>query len=80
MLILLKNPGLSNLRSETEVVLYVQKQLEQADEVVVVYEAGPLGYGLYRKLTALGVKCLVCAADRSQRRAPVFALGCLIRR
>jgi hypothetical protein len=43
----------ANLRSETEVVLYVQKQLEQADEVVVVYEAGPLGYGLYRKLTAL---------------------------
>jgi transposase len=58
----------ANLRSETEVVLYVQKQLEQADEVVVVYEAGPLGYGLYRKLTALGAKCLVCAADSSQQQ------------
>jgi transposase len=35
---------------------------------VVVYEAGPLGYGLYRKLRARGVKCLVCAPDSSQQQ------------
>jgi hypothetical protein len=56
-----------NFRSETELMLYVEKQLQQADEVVVVYEAGPLGYALYRKLTARGVLCYVCAPDSSER-------------
>src|SRR6201981_3096274 len=60
--------AVANLRSETELLLYVDKQCEQAEEVVVVYEAGPLGYGLYRKLTARGVKCLVCAPDSSQQK------------
>ena len=49
--------AVENFRSETELMLYVEKQLQQADEVVVVYEAGPLGYSLYRKLTARGVLC-----------------------
>ena len=49
-------------------LLYVEKQCEQAEEVVVVYEAGPLGYGLYRKLEARGVKCLVCAPDSTQQK------------
>ena len=57
-----------NLRSEAEVLLYAEKQLELAEEVVTVYEAGPLGYGLYRKLTARGVRCLVCAADSTQQQ------------
>jgi transposase len=60
--------AVANFRSETELLLYVDKQCEQAEEVVVVYEAGPLGYGLYRKLTARGVKCLVCAPDSSQQK------------
>jgi len=58
--------AVANFCSETELLLYVEKQCEQAEEVVVVYEAGPLGYGLYRKLTARGVKCLVCAPDSTQ--------------
>jgi transposase len=57
-----------NLRSETEVLLYAEKQLELAEEVVVVYEAGPLGYGLYRKLTARGLRCLVCAPDSTEQK------------
>src|SRR5262249_54919321 len=57
-----------NFRSETELLLYVEKQCKQAEEVVVVYEAGPLGYGLYRKLTARVVKCLVCAPDSRQQQ------------
>jgi transposase len=57
-----------NLRSEAEVLLYVEKQLQQAEEVVVVYEAGPLGYVLNRKLEACGVKCLVCAPDSTQQK------------
>lgn len=55
-------------RSETELLLFVAKQLEQAEEVVVVYEAGPMGYGLYRKLRAMGAKCLVCAPDSSEQK------------
>src|ERR1700751_3597907 len=57
-----------NLRSETEMALYIDKQLELAEEVVVVYEAGPFGYGLYRQLTARGAKCLVCAPDSTQQK------------
>lgn len=60
--------AVANFRSETELLLYVEKQCEQAEEVVVVYEAGPLGYGLYRKLEARGVKCLVCAPDSTQQQ------------
>ena len=35
--------------------------------VVVVYEAGPTGFGLYRELTAAGVRCLVAAPSKLQR-------------
>jgi transposase len=36
-------------------MLWVKKQLTLAEEVHSCYEAGPLGYGLHRALTALGV-------------------------
>src|ERR1700761_4385464 len=55
-------------RSEAELLFYVAKQRQRAQEVVVVYEAGPLGYTLYRKLTAAGVLCYVCAPDSTQQR------------
>jgi transposase len=57
-----------NLRSEEALLLYIEKQRQQAEQVVVVYEAGPLGYTLYRKLRAVGVECYVCAPDGSQQR------------
>lgn len=38
---------------------FVQKQLTQAEQVFVVYEAGPGGFHLYRQLTALGVTVYV---------------------
>jgi nucleotide-binding universal stress UspA family protein len=57
-----------NLRSEEALLLYIEKQRQQAEQVVVVYEAGPLGFTLYRKLTASGVLCYVCAPDSSQQR------------
>src|SRR6201987_1920237 len=60
--------AVANFRSETELLLYIEKQCEQAEEVVVAYEAGPLGYGLYRKLTARGIKCLVCVPDSTQQK------------
>src|ERR1700721_2641485 len=57
-----------NFRREVELLLYVAKQGQQAEQVVVVYEAGPLGYTLYRKLRTGAVSCYVCAPDSSQQR------------
>ena len=57
-----------NFRSEEALLLYIEKQRQQAEQVVVVYEAGPLGYTLYRMLKARGVLCYVCAADSSQQK------------
>lgn len=50
---------------------WLGKQQRQGWEVVSCYEAGPLGYGLHRKLTALGVRNLVIRPrnwDDRQRR------------
>ena len=58
----------ANFRSQEELLLYVEKQKQQAEEVVLVYEVGPLGYGLYRALQACGVTCYVCAPDSSEQK------------
>jgi transposase len=58
----------ANLYNEQGLLFYLEKQCEQAEQVVVVYEAGPFGYVLYRKLTARGIKCLVCAPDSSKQQ------------
>jgi transposase len=55
--------------SQTELLLYIEKQLKAAEEVVVVYEAGPLGYVLYRELEAHGIRCYVCAPESTQQRS-----------
>jgi len=49
-----------SFRSEEALLHFVQKQLERAERVVLVYEAGPLGYSLYRKLKSSwgGMLCL----------------------
>jgi transposase len=60
--------GVANFRTEAELLLYVEKQKQLAEEVVVVYEAGPLGYELFRKLKAAGVRCYVCGADSRQQK------------
>src|SRR5258708_13688540 len=59
-----------SFRSKEALLLRVEKQLQQAEEVVVVYEAGPLGYSLYRDLSARGIKCLFCApkSDKQKRK------------
>src|SRR5215469_14472427 len=53
--------AVTKFRSQTELLLYIEKQRQAAEEVVAVYEAGPLGYVLYRELEAHGIKCYVCA-------------------
>src|SRR6266403_2778642 len=45
-----------NFRSLEALLLYVEKQCERAEQVVF-YEAGPLGFTLYRMLQARGVLC-----------------------
>ena len=47
----------------SELLLYAHKQLQWAEEVYAVYEAGPLGYGLYRQLKELGIKPYVSAPE-----------------
>src|ERR1700737_252127 len=46
-----------------KLLLFASKQLELAEKVYAVYEAGPLGYVLYRKLKELGVEAMVCAPE-----------------
>ena len=50
--------------SPTAFLTFLTKQLSLARRVVMVYEAGPYGFSLYRKVVALGVECLVCAPER----------------
>ncbi|MGY6164002.1 IS110 family RNA-guided transposase [Paraburkholderia strydomiana] len=40
----------------------------KARHIVVVYEAGPCGYGLYRRLTDKGFDCMVCAPSLIPRK------------
>jgi transposase len=46
-----------------ELLLFAQKQLSLAQKVYAVYEAGPLGFVLYRRLKALGIEALVSAPE-----------------
>jgi transposase len=53
--------------SPEQFITFVQKQLALAKRVVMVYEAGPYGFALYRQVSELGVQCLVCAPERLSR-------------
>lgn len=55
------------LLSPEAFIEFLQKQLTLARRVVMVYEAGPYGFSLYRQATELGVECLVCAPERLSR-------------
>ena len=48
-------------------LLFVVKQLERAERVVVVYEAGPLALAV-SELKELSVECYVCAPDSSEQQ------------
>ncbi len=54
------NSGIQGVQSFSleELLLFAQKQLSLAEEVYAVYEAGPLGYVLYRRLRELGIRGL----------------------
>lgn len=44
-----------------EAIRKLVKRLGSPGQLVMCYEAGPTGYGLYRFLTSLGIKCVVVA-------------------
>ena len=47
---------------------HIRSWIGQLDgPVAVAYEAGPTGFGLYRSLTAAGVRCVVAAPSKLQR-------------
>lgn len=46
-----------------ELLLFAHKQLSLAEKVYAVYEAGPLGYVLYRRLQELGIAAYVSAPE-----------------
>jgi len=47
---------------------HIRSWVEQLDgPVAVAYEAGPTGFGLYRALTAAGIRCVVAAPSKLQR-------------
>jgi hypothetical protein len=59
------NSGIQGVQSFSveELLLFAQKQLSLAEEVYAVYEAGPLGYVLYRRLQELGIRAYVSAPE-----------------
>ncbi len=46
----------------------IRRLESKADRLVVAYEAGPCGYGLYRQLTGHGLTCLVVAPSLIPRK------------
>ena len=46
---------------EADIEKLLRRLHSHASKLVVAYEAGPCGYGLYRTLTTKGVSCLVVA-------------------
>jgi transposase len=51
-------------------LVFAQKQLSLGEKVYAVYEAGPLGYVLYRRLKALGIEAHVSAPEPLERGTP----------
>ena len=54
---------------ECDIDKMVRRLQSRASRLVFAYEAGPCGYVLYRKLTAMGLECLVVAPSRIPRKA-----------
>ena len=57
-----------NFGNQSEVWLWIEKLKRRVEPIEVVYEAGPLGYSLYRALSAQGISCRVCAPDSSVQK------------
>lgn len=60
---------LGSIESTPDAIAKLIRRLGSPDDLRVVYEAGPCGYGVYRQLTSMGVSCVVAAPTRTPRRA-----------
>ncbi|OSK32349.1 putative transposase [Escherichia coli M056] len=47
--------------SPTDIQSLCKRLRSKSSQVSIVYEAGPCGYGLYRRLVKSGFDCMVCA-------------------
>ncbi|MGJ8839806.1 IS110 family transposase, partial [Salmonella enterica subsp. enterica serovar Kentucky] len=47
--------------SPTDIQNLCKRLRSKSSQVRIVYEAGPCGYGLYRRLVKSGFDCMVCA-------------------
>ena len=54
--------------NEPHAIAEMMKRLGPADSLRVCYEAGPCGYGLYRQLRKLGIRCDVIAPTLIPKR------------
>lgn len=52
----------------TDIARLCKRLRSKAQQVRVVYEAGPCGYGLYRRLSKQGFDCMVCAPSLIPRK------------
>ncbi len=52
----------------TDIARLCKRLQSKAQQVRVVYEAGPCGYGLYRRLSKQGFECIVCAPSLIPRK------------
>lgn len=60
---------LGGVENTPEKVRHLMHHLGPAESLLVCYEAGPTGYGLYRQLTKMGITCVVVAPTLIPQRA-----------
>jgi Transposase and inactivated derivatives len=63
-----REPELRRIPNEPHAIGQLVKRLQREGPVHAGYEAGPAGYALYRRLTALGVTCTVAAPALTPRK------------
>ena len=55
-------------RSEEKLLCWLDEQSKRCEQLYSCYEAGPFGYGLHRKLAAMGIEnVVVCPQDWDER-------------
>ena len=67
------DPGLEvqdrgTIRNDWNRLLKRLTALGRREDLFVAYEAGPTGYGLYRRFTDAGISCIVVAPSKTPRR------------
>lgn len=56
------------IRHKAQAMRRLMRQPGRPEELMVVYEAGPTGYGLQRQLQEMGIACIVAAPSLTPGR------------